>query len=124
MKFYDNQISGKSSELTEKLGLQKANIKKHESRIPIAKFALSEINKLRSSIDSQTVKDLILKKMLTGGYGQFSSDDLKILLPNDTPAEQRERLTIGYQVLVKVNAAPGRWIEEDAPEDQPFEYFS
>lgn len=102
-KFYESQILWNNSPLTKQLNLEEEILSKYRDQIPVADYALSEIEKRRKSMSPAEVQKLITQKLLTGGYGQYSHEDLDVLLPNGTSAEQREKLAIGYRVPLNFN---------------------
>lgn len=92
--FYSNCIKSKQNPIIQQLNAEEAVVLKNKD-LKIAEFVLDYIEKRRQGADPKAVDDQIFKKLLAGGYGQFSKEDLKRL---NVPLEKQERLTVGYRV--------------------------
>ena len=68
----------------------------NENLVALARLATRNVEDEKANSDPDNVRGKILSKLLYGGYGLFSDEDLDLLLPKSTDLQDRSRLRLGY----------------------------
>ena len=95
---YNNQLQGNSTRNTalflEERHAQQALNRKDKIGL-LATLVLENIRAERLHSDPDVVRITIGHKLLSGGYGQFSDEELRGILPADVDPENRDKLRVG-----------------------------